>query len=353
MKKILLIEDNREVRENTSEILELAGYEVQQAENGKAGVKSAILDQPDLIICDIMMPEMDGYDVLQILQRNPKTSAIPFIFLTAKADKTDFRKGMTLGADDYVTKPFDDIELLQAIDVRLSKAQKLDDAFSRTPNGLDSFMNEALGKTKMDNLSEDREIQTFPKKATLYREGEVPRKVFYIRKGRVKISRTNDDGRQLIVALIGEGEFFGYLALLQGKAYPETAIALEETEVSIIPKADFFHLIHDNRDVASRFIKILASDLLDVEEQLIDLAYNSVRKRVADALIRLKHRYDRDPAKDQFTIAILREDLASMVGTAKETVIRTLSDFKDEGLIDVKGSKITLLDEDRLRNMWN
>src|SRR5687768_3014359 len=122
MKKVLLIEDNLEVRENTTEILELAGYEVITAPNGKIGVEHAQQEKPDLIICDIMMPELDGFGVLHILNKKPETSGIPFIFLTAKTEKTDIRKGMNLGADDYLTKPFDDTDLLNAIDARMRKA---------------------------------------------------------------------------------------------------------------------------------------------------------------------------------------------------------------------------------------
>src|SRR6185436_13315255 len=101
MKKILLIEDNQDVRENTSEILQLANYIVFTAENGKVGVELAHQEKPDLIICDIMMPELDGYGVLHILNKTPDTATIPFIFLSAKSEKSDFRKGMNLGADDY------------------------------------------------------------------------------------------------------------------------------------------------------------------------------------------------------------------------------------------------------------
>src|SRR4051812_20977154 len=105
MKKILLIEDNAGIRENTSEILSLANYSVITAENGKVGVELAQRERPDLIICDIMMPELDGYGVLHILGKKDDTASIPFIFLTAKTEKTDIRKGMNLGADDYLTKP--------------------------------------------------------------------------------------------------------------------------------------------------------------------------------------------------------------------------------------------------------
>src|ERR1700745_1655447 len=116
MKRILLIEDNQDVRENIAEILELANYEVLQAENGKTGVELAQKHpKPDLIICDIMMPVLDGYGVIHLLSKNQETASIPFIFLTAKTERGDFRKGMEMGADDYITKPFDDIELLRAV----------------------------------------------------------------------------------------------------------------------------------------------------------------------------------------------------------------------------------------------
>lgn len=138
-KKILLIEDNADVRENTQEILELSGYKVISAENGRVGAALAQTELPDLIICDIMMPELDGYGVLHLLGHSPETATIPFIFLTAKAEKSDMRKGMLLGADDYLTKPFDDVELLQAVEVRLHKNDLLKSKFSRNAEGLNSF----------------------------------------------------------------------------------------------------------------------------------------------------------------------------------------------------------------------
>ena len=112
-KTILIIEDNTDVRENLEEILQLSGFKVHTAENGKIGVTKAQEVIPDLIICDIMMPELDGYGVLRIVGSQPKTADIPFIFLTAKTEREDFRKGMGLGADDYITKPFDDVELIE------------------------------------------------------------------------------------------------------------------------------------------------------------------------------------------------------------------------------------------------
>src|SRR5687768_15287580 len=122
MKKILVIDDNKEIRENIAELLTLGNYDVITAPNGKIGVELTLKHLPDLMVCDIMMPELDGYGVLHLLKKNHPAEDIAFIFLTAKSERIDFRKGMELGADDYVTKPFDDLELLKAIEVRLKKA---------------------------------------------------------------------------------------------------------------------------------------------------------------------------------------------------------------------------------------
>ncbi len=121
MTKILVIEDEQLVRENILDLLEAEGFEGIGAENGHVGVTWAWDCKPDLIICDVMMPELDGYDVLKLLRKEPVTATIPFIFLTAKADKADFRQGMQLGADDYLTKPFTSAELLGAISTRLER----------------------------------------------------------------------------------------------------------------------------------------------------------------------------------------------------------------------------------------
>ncbi|MDD5361421.1 MAG: response regulator [Ignavibacteria bacterium] len=120
-KKVLIIEDDLSVRENISEILIEEGYEVLQAVNGKKGYQEAVRNIPDIIICDILMPEMNGYEVIHFLKKNPLTRDIPFLFLTAKTDLSDIRKGMGTGADDYITKPFSIKDLLNAIKIRLEK----------------------------------------------------------------------------------------------------------------------------------------------------------------------------------------------------------------------------------------
>src|SRR5688572_32163520 len=124
MTRILVIEDENAILENVMEILEMEGFKVSGAKNGREGVQTAFQVQPDLIICDIMMPELDGYQVFMELQSDPATSMTPFIFLTAKADYKDFRHGMELGADDYLTKPFVPAQLLNAIRTRLERQKQ-------------------------------------------------------------------------------------------------------------------------------------------------------------------------------------------------------------------------------------
>lgn len=130
MHTILVIEDNQEMAENIVDILELGNYHVLSALNGKIGVAKAQKHLPDLVVCDVMMPELDGYGVLHILSKDPATANIPLIFLTAKADRSDFKTGINLGADDYITKPFDGSVLLKVIETRLKKRTFLPSSIS-------------------------------------------------------------------------------------------------------------------------------------------------------------------------------------------------------------------------------
>ncbi len=352
MSKILLIEDNHDVRENTAEILELANYTVFTAENGKLGVEMAMQEKPDLIICDIMMPVLDGYGVLHMINKHEELKNIPFIFLTAKAERGDFRKGMEMGADDYITKPFTDIELLNSIESRLRKVELLRKDYSTDIKGMHEFMQD-LGKgDALKSLSEGRNINHYRKKQIIYTEGNHPGRMFYVVSGKVKTFKSNDDGKELTVGLYSEGEFFGYIAMLENGVYRESAEALEDSEIALIPRDDFEQLINNNNEVSRKFIKMLAHNVVEREEQLLSLAYNSLRKRVADALITLQRKYQKGN-EEHFSIHISREDLANIAGTATESLIRTLSDFRGEKLIDIKDGNIILLNEKKLHSMLN
>ncbi|NEP55479.1 MAG: hybrid sensor histidine kinase/response regulator [Symploca sp. SIO2G7] len=181
MTKILVIEDEELVRENLLDFLEAEDYQSIDASNGKIGVELAQKHLPDLIICDVMMPELDGYGVLEKLSQNSATATIPFIFLTAKADKTDQRQGMELGADDYLTKPFTIKELKNAIEARLGRQREIKKKFDdlrnsitlALPHEMRTSLNGILGSSQLmmdpDSL-ESEEIQEMAE--TIYNSGK-------------------------------------------------------------------------------------------------------------------------------------------------------------------------------------
>lgn len=350
MKKILLIEDNVEVRENAAEILTLANYEVTTAKNGKEGAELAQKLLPDLIVCDIMMPELDGYGVLHILNKKPETARIPFIFLTAKAEKNDIRKGMNLGADDYLTKPFDDTDLLNAIEVRLRKNDMQRRNYPASADGLDKFIEDARQVLNLKDLCKENKVKSYKKKSDIFSEGDTPKYVFFIKSGNVKTFKSHPDGKELITNLYKENDFFGYEALLDNSMLTDSAIVLEDSELVMIPKHDFITLLHNQPDVSLSFISLLCKKVADKEAQLLNLAYNSVRQRTAEALLKLWRL-----KKGEGPLSVLRDDLAKVVGTASESVIRVLSDFRSEGLIEMDGTKIKMVQAANLEKVvrWN
>lgn len=349
MSKIVLIEDNTEMRENIKEILELADYDVFAAENGKVGVALIKDKLPDLILCDIMMPELDGYGVLYMVSKNIDTASIPFIFLTAKSEKEDFRKGMNMGADDYISKPFDDTELLDSIEKRLSRIKQFSDEVENTSESLNSFLTDAQGLLQLDKLSQEKRTKKFNKKDTIYFEGDNPNFLYFVNSGKIKTFKMNKDGKEFVTNLYKEGDFLGYKSLINEEKYEESAAALEPTDISLIPKENFLHLLYSSKEVSHKFIKMLAGSVDVKQQELLNLAYDTVRKRVADSLLKLETKYKKDN-EGQFSIAISRDDLASIVGTATESVIRTLSEFKHDGYISIKGSNITILNAEKLKN---
>ncbi|GAA4923675.1 response regulator [Mucilaginibacter defluvii] len=349
MTTILIIEDNNDIRESTAEILELSGYKVLQANNGKAGVDLAFQHKPDLILCDIMMPELDGYGVLYMLGKNAETAGTPFIFLTAKAERIDFRKGMEMGADDYLTKPFDDIELLNAIESRLKKKQRQEEYYNQSIDKLEKLASgNGQGLAELREMIAGRKVRQIKKKQILYYDGDTPQGLYLVLEGSVKTIKMAEDGRELLTGMYRAEDYLGIHALLLDESYTDTAEAVEDSAVCLLPKDMTINLLNKYPDVGQQFIRILANNVREKEEQLIELAYNSVRKRLAQVLIRLS-KQSADPS--QFKVS--RDELAAMAGMATETVSRTLTDFKEEGSIEKKGSQINILDMNRLIKMKN
>jgi CheY-like chemotaxis protein len=351
MTKILLVEDNNEIRDNTTEILEMANYEVATAVNGKEGFEMAVKEQPDLIICDIMMPVLDGYGLLHLVNKNENLKSTPFIFLTAKTERSDFRKGMEMGADDYITKPFTDIELLNAIESRLQKA-RAQNARAAASRNLEEFFEEIKNEDALDKLTDSKIINHYKKKQRVYAEGNHPHSLYYLSSGKIRTYKINELGKELTTSLYNAGDFFGYNALLENSVYKETAETLEESEINVIGREDFDILINNNKKVAQKFIKLLAHEVSEKEEQLLSLAYNSLRKRVADSILNLSKKFKKEGTTD-FTIHISREDLAHIAGTTTESLIRTLSDFKNEKLIEAEAGYVKVLNEKKLSDMLN
>jgi CRP/FNR family cyclic AMP-dependent transcriptional regulator len=346
--RILVIEDNEEVRDNITEILELSDYIVLTAGNGKTGVEIALKELPDLILCDIMMPQLDGYGVLHLLSKHKETRNIPFIFLTAKSEKADFRKGMELGAADYLTKPFDGIELLKAIEVRLKKSEAAAHDILPGVAGINDFIGQTAKSGIVRLTSDQREVCDYKKNQVLYTEGQRPKMLYYIISGKVKIYKINQDGKEYITNIMGESDFWGYTSILENINYRENAAVLEDASLMLIPAADFLELVTCDARIAQQFIRLITRNVLEKEEDLLNLAYSSLRKKVAYGLVQ-QIQSDKTP----IILNLSRKDMAQAIGVAPESFIRTVADFKEEKLIDIREGKIIILDENKLRNLRN
>jgi CRP-like cAMP-binding protein len=195
-------------------------------------------------------------------------------------------------------------------------------------------------------FSQHTNIYKFKKKQVIYAEGNHPLQLFLIKKGIVKTFKCNQEGKELITGIYGEGEYLGYVALLESTTYKDIAVAVEYAELAVIPKDEFELLMETDWQIARKFITLLAKDIADKEQLLLGLAYNSLRKKVAEALILLSRKY-----KD--SIKISRDNLAAIAGTATESLIRTLGEFRQEKLIEISEGYITILNETKLRMMLN
>ncbi|WP_255577843.1 response regulator [Flavobacterium sp. CHNK8] len=345
MSKVLVIEDNNEIRENIVEILELADYEVFVAKNGKEGVDKALLYLPDVILCDIMMPVLDGYDVLYLLNKNLETTAIPFIFITSKSERLDLRKGMEMGADDYLTKPFGRLELLNAIESRLKKKESQHHFYSKSLENLDKLVSENSGLKKLKKIIDERKTRFFKKNQVIHYEGDNATGIYLVVSGKIKTIKMTEDGHELMTGIYQEEDFLGINIILCNKPYDDTATAMEDSYLCFFPKIQFDKMLQQYPDIAGKFLEILSNEIRNKDASLLQLAYQSVRKRIAEALLQL--------FKHDSTIRISRDELAALTGTASETVSRTLTEFKNEGLIERKGSTVTILDYDKISKMKN
>lgn len=213
-------------------------------------------------------------------------------------------------------------------------------------NGASSTYSHKQPDKLMNSFNQTANLQKYKKKQVIYAEGNHPSQLFYIKKGIVKTYKCNSEGKELITGIYGEGEFLGYVALLEETVYRDVAVAVEYAELAVIPKDEFDYLMESDWQVARQFINMLAKDISEKEKLLVGLAYNSLRKKVAEALIFLSKKY-----KD--AIKISRDNLAAIAGTATESLIRTLGEFRQEKLIEISEGYITIVNEAKLKTMLN
>ena len=347
---ILIIEDNFNVREDTAEILALAGYQILKAENGKIGLEIARKNLPDLIICDILMPELDGYGVLRALENIPEISATPLVYITAKSEKEDFRYAMDLGADDYLTKPFTGDDLLKVVATRIKRNNLIKNS-SDNIKGLEVFINEEKTQNEINKLTSNRTVTKIKNKDVIFKEGDSPNYLYMILSGKIKIFKTNESGKDYITELKKEGDAFGYTTLLNESIYKESAVAIEDSEIALIPKNDFFKLLYSNNEASLKFIKFITNNLHEAEERLIKLAYDSGRKKTAEAILFLFKKFMPDGNDGYFNIQ--RENISALAGISPETISRNLTDFREEGLIEGGSGSMKIVDVKKLEKIKN
>jgi len=355
MKTILLIEDDTVLRETTAEILELENYKVVTAADGIKGVEQAKLIAPDLVICDIMMPEMDGYDVLKLLSEDNNTKRIPFIFMSAKTEVKDVRKGMDLGADDYLTKPMNIDLLLSAIESRLAKAallneEEIKEIKSNTPSQIESFPIEIENINDLKNYFCDfGETKTYKKKELIYEEDKYAKNIYLIYKGKVKSFKIDEFGKELITTIYRGDDFFGFSAIIDNSQNYESTMAMENSEIVVVDKLTLQKIIKNNYNLYLEIFQLINENLSEIKEQLLQMAYGSMRRKTAQTILRFAQKMSYKSSND---INISRRDLASVAGIATESLIRTLTDLKKEGVIEIEGRNIRIINMGMLEAIY-
>lgn len=187
--------------------------------------------------------------------------------------------------------------------------------------------------------------KSFKKGEYIFEEGRHANGIYCVLSGKVKITRLGDGGKDQIVRLAGTRDVIGYRALLGGQQYHASAVALEDTTVGYVPKKIFFDILNSNPEISMQMMRLLSQDLDNSESRMVDIATKTVRERLAEVLLLLKESYGSSADGDMLNINLSREDLAAMIGAAKEVVIRSLAQLKEEGYVETKGRQIRIVDD--------
>ena len=343
-KVILLIEDDQILAENTKELLELSGYNVITSHDGKGGYDKALNKMPDLIISDIMMPRWDGYQLYEALQQHQKTAKIPFIFLSAKSNPGDIRKGMNMGADDYIPKPFDERDLIVAVEKRLQKndlllKDKTESQKFKKQDQLEELKN--FFRTYGEQLEAEKDEEIFL-------EGRTASNIYLLEYGLVKTFELDEWGKELVTDISHKGDFIGFYSFKPQSSLPESAVALERSILFRITHSEFVDMLEQNHALTLEFAELLSKNLITLKTHLLEMAYGSVLKKTASTLLEFVKKAN---GELQPLLKVSRGDMASVAGISTESFIRSLSSLKSDGIIDIIGRNIRILDLHKLRSV--
>ncbi|MDX1472265.1 MAG: cyclic nucleotide-binding domain-containing protein, partial [Flavobacteriaceae bacterium] len=268
--------------------------------------------------------------------------------LSAKTEHKQVRKGMDMGADDYLTKPYEEEELISAVESRLAKATLISQVQSEKSKG-QQLEEDFKDLNELKNFFDDNgRISTHSKGETIYRKGQYATLVYLINKGVVKLHTMDDNGKELITSLLKEDDFLGLTAIAHDHPYTEYATAVEDVELAGISITELKSILFENRKITLDLMDELSDNLIEVKEQLLQMAFSSVKKKTAQTILQFSNVLNKRPDEP---IRISRYDLSSVAGIATESLIRTLSDFKKQGLIQIEGRNIRILDIEGLKNV--
>ena len=291
MKKILVIEDEQVIRENILKLLKAEGFDVTGAENGSQGLYAAVSNVPDVIICDVMMPELDGYGVLMALRSNPVTATVPFVFLTGKADRSEMRQGMELGADDYLTKPFSKAELVGAISSRLKKQEAVAEQYNTLRSQSSELIQKTADKleqikTRLCHALEREEFQVYYQPQVNVQTGKIMSAEALVRwvhpeKGLISPAEfiPHAEATGFIVQL---GEWVLETACRQMQVWQNAGFPLR-IAVNLSPRQ--FH----QPDLSSRVAQILAETGLEASSLELELTESLMVEDAESAIATLQH----------------------------------------------------------------
>jgi len=248
--------------------------------------------------------------------------------------------------------------------VMLGTTKNIDTTFeSFREGGLNYIVRNDQSLFKLLSLSEKKMVKKIRKKDMLFMEGDSANFLYIIDTGKIKIFKANEWGKEYIIDIYKTGDFLGYVALMENSAHSESAIAIEDSEITLIYKDDFLKLLYSDREVSYKFIKLLSANYFEMEKRLLNLAYGSVRKRVAEALLFISKKYQQED-KRELSFSVIRENISAIAGISRESVSRTLTyfkeegliscnNFKEEGLISCSNNNIKILDYKKLEGIKN